>query len=58
MTPEQLAELKESIVEEVISKLSIVLDFEGDNYGNNGGHVSIYLKYDDHTISSDSVYVR
>lgn len=55
MTEEDIAKLKEILLDEIVSKLTISLGQEGDNYGGPGGHLSVYLKYDGQTISEDSV---
>ncbi len=55
ITEEDIAKIKEILLEEIVSKLTISLGQEGDNYGGPGGHLSVSLKYDGQTIADDSV---
>jgi hypothetical protein len=55
MTEEDIAKIKEILLEEIVSKLTISLGQEDDNYGGPGGHLSVYLRYDGQIIGQDSV---
>lgn len=56
MTEEDIAKIKEILLDEIVSKLTISLGQEGDNYGGPGGHLSVCLIYDGQTIAQDSVF--